>query len=303
MIKNIPRILISALKGGSGKTIITLGLASTFNAKNKKISAYKKGPDFIDAGWLSFASKSPCHNLDNFLMDKNAILSSIITHSADADISLIEGNRGLFDGMNIDGKYSSAELAKLIKSPVIIITDVTMSSRTVAALIMGCQKFDPELDIAGVILNRVAGTRQNNLVKDSIEKYCNLPVIGSIPKLRDNPFPERHMGLVPHFESGHAREAVGWAQKVVENNIDTEFILKIAERALPVKEEGAEEVPVLSNLKNLKSCRIGIMHDRAFWFYYPENIEHLKELGAELVYIDSLSDKLLMLLSDADISS
>ncbi|MFC1840361.1 cobyrinate a,c-diamide synthase [Thermodesulfobacteriota bacterium] len=293
MIKNTPRILISALKGGSGKTIITLGLASTFIEKNKKITTYKKGPDFIDAGWLSFASKNPCHNLDHFLMDKRPILNSIVAHSAGADLSLIEGNRGLFDGMNIDGKYSSAELAKLAKSPVIIIADVTMSTRTVAALIMGCQKFDPDLDIAGVILNRVAGSRQKNLVKESIERYCNIPVIGSVPKLKNNPFPERHMGLVPHFESNHAREAVKWAQTVVEDHIDTDLILKIAERALPIDEEEVEAVPALSNHEKINPCRIGIIHDRSFWFYYPENIEHLKELGAELVYIDSISDRKL----------
>ncbi len=293
MLKNTPRILISALKGGSGKTIITLGLASTFIQKKKKISSYKKGPDFIDAGWLAFASGRPCHNLDNFLMNKKSILNSIKENSADTDLSLIEGNRGLFDGMNVDGKYSSAELGKLTKSPVIIIADVTMSTRTVAALIMGCQTFDPGLDIAGVILNRVAGKRQKNLVKNSIEKYCKIPVIGSIPKLKDNPFPERHMGLVPHFESSHAEEAVGWAQKVVEDHIDTDYILKIANGAPPIggKETGA--VSSSSNRKKVNPCRIGIIHDQSFWFYYPENLDHLKELGAELVYINSILDRKL----------
>lgn len=290
MIKNTPRILISAFKGGSGKTIITLGLASTFIQKNMKISSYKKGPDFIDAGWLSFASESPCHNLDHFLMDKNSILNSIKTHSSDADLSLIEGNRGLFDGMNVEGRFSSAELGKLTKSPVIIIADVTMSTRTVAALILGCQRFDPDLDIAGVILNRVAGTRQKNLVKDSIEKYCNIPVIGSVPKLKGNPFPERHMGLVPHLESSHARDAVKWAQRVVEDHIDTDSILEIADRALPI-DKGETGAAHISNQITPSHCRIGIIHDRSFWFYYPENIEHLKELGAKPVYIDSISDK------------
>ena len=135
-------------------------------------------------------------------MSEKAILDSVKQNSSDKDISLIEGNRGLFDGMNIDGQYSTAELAKLTKSPVIIIVDVTMCTRTVAALIMGCQHFDPEVNISGIIINRVAGQRQKNLIKSSIEKYCKIPVIGAIPKLKDNPFPERHMGLVPRQESG-----------------------------------------------------------------------------------------------------
>ena len=283
--------MIAALRGGSGKTIITLGLSSTFISKNIKISTFKKGPDFIDAGWLTFSSGSPCHNLDPFLMRDEVILNSIEQNSKDMDISLIEGNRGLFDGMNVDGQYSTAELAKLTKSPVIIIVDVTMCTRTVAALIMGCQHFDPELNIAGIILNRVAGARQKNLIKDSIEKYCNIPVIGAIPKLRDNPFPERHMGLVPHFESDYSSEAVKWARTVVENHIDIDFIQKIAEKADPLPSSGLDIKETIE--AGSPSCRIGIIRDKAFWFYYPENIDNLKTLGAEIVEINSLADNAL----------
>ncbi len=283
--------MITALRGGSGKTIITLGLASTFINKNKKISAFKKGPDFIDAGWLAFASESACHNLDPFLMSEKAILDSVKQNSTGMDISLIEGNRGLFDGMNIDGQYSTAELAKLTGSPVIIIVDVTMCTRTVAALIMGCQHFDPGINIAGIILNRVAGSRQKNLITSSIEKYCNIPVIGAIPKLKDNPFPERHMGLVPHFESDYASDAVDWARSVVENHVDIGFIQEIAEKADPLPYSGSKETDITEDRSPL--CRIGIIRDKAFWFYYPENIEHLKMLGAEIIEINSLTDNAL----------
>ncbi|MBN2418521.1 MAG: hydrogenobyrinic acid a,c-diamide synthase (glutamine-hydrolyzing) [Deltaproteobacteria bacterium] len=287
----MPRIMITALRGGSGKTIITIGLASTFISKGKKISTFKKGPDFIDAGWLSFASGSPCHNLDPFLMSEKAILDSVTCNSSNMDMALIEGNRGLFDGVNVDGQYSTAELAKLTKSPVIVIVDVTMCTRTVAALIMGCQHFDPELEISGIILNRVAGARQKNLIKSSIEKYCGIPVIGEIPKLKDNPFPERHMGLVPHFESGYAGDAVDWARSVVESHIDTAFIEEIAQKAGHLSSSGTE---VTANTREQPPlCRIGIVRDKAFWFYYPENIALLRELGAELVEIDSLTDSLI----------
>ena len=291
MADNTSRIMITALRGGSGKTIITLGLTSTFINKNKKISTFKKGPDFIDAGWLTFASGSPCHNLDPFLMDEKAILSSMEKNSAGMDISLIEGNRGLFDGVDVNGQYSTAELAKLTKSPVIIVVDVTMCTRTVAALIMGCQHFDPDLKISGVILNRVAGPRQKNLIKRSIEKYCGIPVVGSIPKLKDNPFPERHMGLVPHFESSYASDAIDWARSYVENHIDTALIEDMARKADPLPSSGMTLARTRENQSPL--CRIGVIRDKAFWFYYPENIELLKNLGAEILEINSLSDALL----------
>ncbi len=291
MTDNTPRIMLTALRGGSGKTIITLGLASTLISKNNKIKTFKKGPDFIDAGWLSFASEAPCYNLDPFLMDSETILDSVKNNSKGMDISLIEGNRGLFDGMNVDGQYSTAELAKLTKSPVIIIADVTMTTRTMAALIMGCSRFDPDLEIAGVILNRVAGSRQKNLVKDSIEKYCGIPVIGAIPKLKDNPFPERHMGLVPHFETGYAAEAVSWARSVVEKYIDTDFIQSAAKNASPLPCSGAECKDIDRSTEPV--CRIGIIRDKSFWFYYPENIEQLKNLGAEIIDINSLTDSTL----------
>ena len=160
MIFNPPRIIIAALKGGSGKTILSLGLTSAWKGMGHRVAAFKKGPDFIDSGWLSFAAGRPCYNLDPFLMNPGQIVASLLRSSTGADISVIEGNRGLFDGLDLDGCCSTGELGRIISSPVILIVDVTMATRTVAALVMGCQKFDPELRISGVILNRVAGPRQ-----------------------------------------------------------------------------------------------------------------------------------------------
>jgi cobyrinic acid a,c-diamide synthase len=221
-------------------------------------------------------------------MNDETILDSIAYHSKGFDISIIEGNRGLYDGMNTEGQYSSAELAKLTGTPVIIIADVTMSTRTVAALIMGCQHFDPELDIRGVILNRVANPRQENLIIRSIETNCNIRVIGSIPKLKNSLFPERHMGLISPFEMGHASEAIEWVGSIVNDYIDIELIQKIAEDSISLNEFFKERFS-LSNQKP-STCKIGIIKDNAFWFYYPENIDLLKELGAEIIEINSLTD-------------
>lgn len=284
-----PRIVISALKGGSGKTVVSLGLSVAWRMRGYRVAVFKKGPDFIDAGWLSFASGSACRNLDPFMMTTPQILRSFLLNSEGSDLSLIEGNRGLYDGLDLEGCCSTAELGRILHAPVVLIVDVTMSTRTVAALVMGCQGFDPQLKIAGVILNRVAGPRQDSLIRDALEHYCGLPVLGSIPKLKGNPFPERHMGLVPHLETTYGEKAVEWAGRVVEEYIDLEAIRSLAVGAGPLEtgeppqtEEQASETPETPP-------RIGIIRDRAFWFYYPENLEHLKRLGAILVECDSLA--------------
>jgi cobyrinic acid a,c-diamide synthase len=285
-----PRITIAALKGGSGKTILSLGLISSWLRKGHTVAPFKKGPDFIDAGWLAFAARRPCHNLDPFLMTREQIMDSFLTHSADAEISVIEGNRGLYDGLDLDGCCSTAELGRMLRSPVVVIVDVTMVTRTAAALVMGCQRFDPELKIAGVILNKVAGARQESLVRSSIERYCGIPVVGAVPKLRGDSFPERHMGLIPCQERQFAENAVDWAAKVVEENLDLAALWKLAHDSDPLDDDALitrafDRPPV--------SPRIGIVRDSSFWFYYPENLDQIKDLGATLIEVDSIRDRSL----------
>jgi cobyrinic acid a,c-diamide synthase len=282
MIFNPPRIIIAALKGGSGKTILSLGLTSAWREMGHRVAAFKKGPDFIDSGWLSFAAARPCFNLDPFLMNPGQIVASLLRNSAGTDISVIEGNRGLFDGLDLDGCCSTGELGKIIKSPVLLIVDVTMATRTVAALVMGCQKFDPDLRIGGVILNRVAGLRQESLARNAVEQYCGIPVVGAVPKLKQNIFPERHMGLVPHLETDYAEKAVAWTRGVAEKHLDLKTIWNLAHEAPPldsppetVEEEGALLLPEFR-------LRIGVLKDKSFWFYYPENLDQIRRLGATL---------------------
>lgn len=290
MIFNPPRIIIAALKGGSGKTILSLGLTSAWKAMGHRVAAFKKGPDFIDSGWLSFAAGRPCYNLDPFLMSREQILTSLLRNSADADISVIEGNRGLFDGLDLDGCCSTGELGKIIKSPVILIVDVTMATRTVAALVMGCQKFDPELRIRGVILNRVAGLRQESLARNAVEQYCGIPVVGAVPKLKQSVFPERHMGLVPYLETDYAENAIAWARGVAEKHLDLKTIWSLAQEALaldPLQEEKEDGTLPLPE----PQPQVGVIRDKSFWFYYPENLKHMEKLGARLIDINSLEDR------------
>ncbi len=283
------RILIAALKGGSGKTLISLGLTAKKKKKALKVSSFKKGPDFIDASWLSLAADSNCYNLDPFMMTGEQIVHSFLSNSKDSDISVIEGNRGLFDGLDLEGRCSTASLARLLKNPVILVVDVSMSTRTVAALVLGCQKFDPELNIAGVILNRVAGPRQEAIIRDSINRYCGIPVVGSISKLKNIYFPERHMGLVPHQERVHAEKAIDWAASIVEENLDLDYIWNVAKCSESLDFIGDDSANKRSYVEKDPVC-IGYIRDSSFWFYYPENLDSLKKHGAILKELSSLRD-------------
>ena len=159
MLLTIPRLVVAGLAGDSGKTLVTLGLARAFRSRGLAVAPFKKGPDYIDAAWLGLATGRPGRNLDTFLMDDEAIGYSL-AQGTPADLFLVEGNRGLFDGFDADGSHSTAELAKRLAAPVVLVLDVTKMTRTAAALVKGCAALDPQLNLAGVVLNRVGGYRQ-----------------------------------------------------------------------------------------------------------------------------------------------
>ncbi|MCL5022970.1 MAG: AAA family ATPase, partial [Nitrospirae bacterium] len=197
---NRPRLVIAGLKGGSGKTTLSLGLIRELRRRGLKVVPFKKGPDYIDAGWLAGAAEHTCYNLDPFLIGRERLLSSFLTHTEGADIAVIEGNRGLFDGMDEEGSYSTAEVAKVLHAPVILIVDCTKATRTIAAVVLGALRFDPAADVRGVVLNQIAGSRHESVIRKSLEKYCDVAVLGAIPRFESGEFPERHMGLLPHQE-------------------------------------------------------------------------------------------------------
>ncbi len=287
-----PRILIAALRGGSGKTMISLGLIASWRKRGMAITPFKKGPDFIDAGWLAKAAGRPCHNLDTFLMPAEKILLSFATRTLTGDLSIIEGNRGLYDGIDVEGTTSTSELAKLLKAPVVLVLDATKSTRTVAAAVLGCVQFDPEVNICGVILNRVAGARHESIIRKTVEQYCALPVLGAIPKIRTEAFPERHMGLVPTPEHARAEESVEKAADMAQQYLDLERLLTIARGAprLTAAPDIAEGASSSTLGKKAPLPRIGVIRDAAFQFYYPENLEALKASGAKIVTLNALGD-------------
>ncbi len=291
--KNKVALVVSALKGGSGKTFISVGLASHFKNKHLKVVSFKKGPDYIDAGWLSIASGNPCYNLDQFLMAPEDIVASFEKHSFEADVALVEGNRGLFDGLNERGSCSTAELAKILDLPIILILDVTKMTRTSAALVYGCQHFDKNVRIAGVILNQVGTARQERLIRKSIENYCSIPVIGAIPRLPENLFPERHLGLIPIQEHGRLVDSINQAREIVERYIDLEALESVLKQDKRFQNAPFYFVPTEEPSVPDFKCSIGVIRDEAFQFYYPENLEALERLGARLVFLSALRDSKL----------
>jgi cobyrinic acid a,c-diamide synthase len=292
-----PRLIIAALRGGSGKTIVSIGIIAALRGRGHSVAPFKKGPDYIDAGWLALAAGRPCYNLDTFLLDADSIRRSFCFHAPSFDVALIEGNRGLYDGIDLDGATSTAELAKLLRAPVVMCVDCTKTTRTMAAVISGCVQFDPDASIRGVILIRVAGSRHESILRRSIEHYSGVPVIGAVPKLGRQIFPERHMGLVPTPEHGWAADSIQSIARIAAQHIDLEALMRLAQAAPAV--DTVCENPSLDQPKGRATtveppvARIGILKDSAFQFYYPENIEALQAAGAEIVFISPLREDTL----------
>jgi cobyrinic acid a,c-diamide synthase len=299
------RLIIAALRGGSGKTILSVGLIAAWKELKKPVAPFKKGPDYIDTGWLALAAGRPCYNLDSFLLEPQQIIQSFREHTLKDDIAVIEGNRGLYDGIDLAGSTSTAEMAKLLQTPVLLCVDCTKITRTMAALISGLIQFDPQIMIKGVVLNRVAGSRHERILRESIEHYCGIPVLGAIPKLVTQIFPERHMGLVPTAEHDWAGKSIDAAARIAVEHIDLDAIYELT-RNLPqlmspsgdrLPETGRRKPAVKGRIRRAGTAparpKIGIIKDTAFQFYYPENIEALTAAGAETVFISPLTDKSL----------
>ena len=282
-----PRLTIAGLGGDTGKTAISVGLCRTWQKRGDNVVPFKKGPDYIDMGWLSRGAGRPCFNIDLFLMNKDQVLSSFSMNTEKADIVVIEGNRGLYDGMDLEGSVSTAELAKLLRSPVILVVDCTKVTRTVAALVLGCQSFDKEVPIKGVILNKLATSRHESIIRQSIERYCNIPVVGSIPRLKGVTFPGRHLGLVPPQEHPAVEDAIETAAQMVGKHLDFELLRQISSAAPFLDFQPEEHAEVTGN-----GITIGVIRDSAFQFYYEENLEALKRAGTRLVEFSALTDDL-----------
>jgi len=268
--------------------MVSCGLLAYLKQKGMNISGFKKGPDYIDSAWLSLASGKPARNLDTYLMGFPTVKKSFLKNAANNEISIIEGNRGLFDGADNQGTHSTAELAKLLQAPVIIVQNISKVTRTAAASILGCLKLDPDLNIAGVILNNVAGERHGKVARNAIEEITGIPVIGMIPRLPESfVLPSRHLGLITPDEFEQKSVILEDLRKVIEEYVDISKIIEIAGSA-PLLEDRETEAYNDEFPFDKEKVKIGYFKDQAFSFYYPENLESLGVAGAELIPISAI---------------
>jgi len=281
-------LLISSTQGHSGKTIVAVGLCKLLTQRGLLIQPFKKGPDYIDPSWLTIAAGRSCRNLDLFLVPKEKLIQTFEQACEKADLAIVEGAMGLYDGLDAQG--TTAEIARLLKIPVVLLVNTSRMTSSIAAMVMGYQHFQPETNIAGVLLNYVSGSRHESKLRNAVEKYCKIPVVGSIPRDANLYIAERHLGLIPSRESNDADQSVKRLGEKLKSYFDVEQILSISKRfrmpspsPIPVKEKERKEGT---------QVKIGVIFDQVFNFYYPENFEGLRQWGADLVFINSLQDRL-----------
>ncbi len=283
------RIFISAAHKSSGKTTVSIGLCAALKQRGLCVQSFKKGPDYIDPYWLSQATDRDCYNLDFYTMEQDEILSLLQQKSMDAQISLIEGNKGLYDGLDLDGSNSNAALATLTKTPVILVLNASGMTRGIAPLILGYQAFDKNVCIKGVILNKLGGSRHETKLRNVIEYYTDVQVVGAIHNDDNLNIEERHLGLIPGNEDPFCTKKIQLLSNAINQQVNLEQVIHIASTS-----------PALHTVKRVdsaqpieKDIRLGIMRSTAFGFYYPDDIEALQAAGAKIIEINPGIDKTL----------
>ncbi|MEB8433895.1 hydrogenobyrinic acid a,c-diamide synthase (glutamine-hydrolyzing) [Cocleimonas sp. KMM 6892] len=308
------RIYISAAHKSSGKTTISIGLCAALSKQGLKVQPFKKGPDYIDPLWLARASGLSsiafknrmesddlvgCYNLDFNTQSKQEILDTLTLQSRNADISIIEGNKGLYDGVALDGSDSNAAVAKLTQSPVVLVIDSRGVTRGVAPLLAGYRLFDPDVNIAGVIFNLTGGPRHEEKLRAITETYTDIPILGMVRKNKAMALDERHLGLMPSNEDHQADQKISDIAQIVSDSVDLNKLIEIAQSApkiTPVTSISKKDVASKnrqSHYSKHAKVRIGICEDEAFGFYYIDDKKALMAAGAELVSINTLHDKSL----------
>ena len=283
------RLFISAAHKSSGKTTLAIGLCAALRQAGSVVQPFKKGPDYIDPMWLGQAAGRPCHNLDFYTMPDGEILQTLQRYAGDAELALIEGNKGLYDGLDIEGSNSNAALARLTRTPVILVIDVQGMTRGIAPLILGYQAFEPDINIAGVIFNQIRGDRHEAKLRAVVEHYTDVPVIGAVHHDRRLAITERHLGLIPSNENREAAEKIDAIGELIAGQVEMARLQAIASQA-PALDISPVTAPGRTKAADV---RLGIARDEAFGFYYPGDLEALEAAGAELVPINTLQDQQL----------
>jgi cobyrinic acid a,c-diamide synthase len=284
----IPRVVIAATASGVGKTTATVALIGAMRARGLKVAAFKCGPDYLDPTYHERAAGVRSHNLDGWMMDRDAVVATFVRASADADIAVIEGMMGLFDSATpTSDEGSTAQIAKWLDAPVILVTDASGVARTIAAVAAGFARFDPAVRVAGMICNRVGGRGHLDLLRDA---QPEVPIVGGFPASADLAFPERHLGLLMADESNVPQRLIdGWSQLATEW-LDLDAIVEIARSAPALEVDRASDLRKVDSSSSPR-CRIGVAYDAAFHFYYEDNLNRLRSHGAEIVNFSPIRDR------------
>jgi cobyrinic acid a,c-diamide synthase len=286
----IPRIVIGGTHSGVGKTSVAIGIMGALARKGRRVQGFKIGPDFLDTSFHTAVTGRPSRNLDSWMIPRKKIPLIFVSGCEGADVAIIEGVMGVFDG--IDGKSetaSTSEVAKMLKAPVILVIDAYGLAGSAAALVLGYKDLDPEMQLSGVILNRVAGDAHAEMCRDAIKRHSKVPVLGAIPVSRDIALPERHLGLVPATEMEN-RKVLDTIIDHVESHVDLDRIEGLARSAaqLPVPKK-----PNVRYEMDRDETVIAVARDRAFNFYYQENLDRLVEAGARLESFSPIEDQMI----------
>ncbi len=278
-MNTVPRIVIAGTHSGCGKTTIASGIMAALTKRGLKVQPFKVGPDFIDPSHHTRICGRISRNLDPFMMGEEGCIDTFIRATEGADIAVVEGVMGMYDGVDGSDMASTAHIARILKAPVILVIDAKGMSRSVHALIDGYRRYDPTLLFSGVILNRIGSPRHRSMIEPSL----TIPSFGYIPRKEELAVESRHLGL----KMAHESASMGEFGKIIEENCNLDAILDAAHQALPLK----DPVNPIDNKKQAHT-KIGVAHDEAFCFYYQDNLDNLKKAGAEIVFFSPLSDPL-----------
>jgi len=279
------KALISAAHKSSGKTCVAAGLIAALSERGLQIQPFKKGPDYIDPKWLSKAAGRPCFNLDFNTQADGEITQTFDTHSA--DINLIEGNKGLYDGVDLEGANSNAALAHLLGTPIILVLDCEGTTRGIAPLLLGYKSFDPGINFLGVILNKVGGARHESKLRRVVEHYTDFSILGCVPKCTEMHLQERHLGLKPTNEDSYAEQKIEEIKNIIQDSVSLDIFTEFSNKSRNLANTKPKQKQEYQDLK------IGYTLDESFGFYYPDDIEAFSRHGAELVAIDTIRDSSL----------
>jgi cobyrinic acid a,c-diamide synthase len=282
----IPRVVIAALESGAGKTTVTVAIAAALRARDLRVAVFKCGPDYLDPMWHRRAAGVTSHNLDGWMMGREAVRATFARAANGCDIAIVEGMMGLFDGAAPDSdEGSTAEIAKWLDAPVLVTVDTSGMVRTIAAIAEGVRHFDPAIRLGGLFANRIGGRGHLDLMR---AVPCAVPIVGGFPADPAGAFPERHLGLAGALDDSFDDSIIERWAAMAETWLDLDSIMKIA-RGAP-DPEWLAKVPASEVTDGRRPCRIGVAFDEAIHFYYEDNLSRLRSLGAELEFFSPLRD-------------